>query len=63
VSGVCFDNTAGTYQGFFSDVDSIPIVTVEATVLVPLLNGWLLGRNNNLTFKISHEEVFIDDQR
>ncbi len=61
VSGVCFDNSAGTYQGFYSGNDDIPIVTVAATVSFPLLNGWLLGQNNNLTFTISHEEAFIGE--
>ncbi len=61
VSGVCFDNSAGTYQGFYSNNDDIPIVTVAASVSFPLLNGWLLGRNNDLTFTVSHEEVFIGE--
>ncbi len=61
VSGVCFDNSAGTYQGLYSGMDDIPIVTVAATASFPFLNGWLLGQGNNLTFTISHEEVFIGE--
>ena len=61
VSGVCFDNSAGTYQGFYSGIDFIPNVTMTATVSFPLLNGWLLDRGNDLTFTISHEEVFIGE--
>ncbi len=72
VSGVCFDNSAGTYQGFYPmkpkratapafDPDDIPIVRVAATVSFPLLNGWLLGQDNDLTFTISHEEAFIGE--
>ncbi len=61
VSSVCFDNSAGTFEGFYSGIENIPIVTVAATVSFPLLNGWLLGRNNNLTFTISHEEAFIGE--
>ena len=61
VSGVCFDNSAGTYQGFYSGNDDIPIVTVAAAVSFPLLNGWFLDRDNDLTFTISHEEVFIGE--
>jgi Flp pilus assembly protein TadG len=60
VSGACFDNSAGTYQGFYAGRD-VPIVTVEATVSFPLMNGWLLGLNDFLTFKISHQEVFIGE--
>ena len=59
VSSVCFDNSAGTYQGFYAGRTNIPIVSVAATASFPLLNGWLLGRDSNLTFTISHEEVFI----
>ena len=61
VSGVCFDNSAGTYQGFYSGNSDIPIVTVAATVSFPLLNGWLLDRSDILTFTISHQEVFIGE--
>ena len=61
VSGVCFDNSAGTYQGFYAGNTNIPIVSVAAAVSFPLLNGWLLDRNNDLTFTISHEEVFIGE--
>ena len=60
-TGVCFDNSAGTYQGYYSGRDDIRIITVAATVSFPLLNGWLLDRNNDLTFTISHEEVFIGE--
>ena len=63
VSGVCFDNTAGTYQGFYPmagfDADDAPIVTVTATMSFPFLMGWVLGQDGSLTFTISHEEVFI----
>ncbi len=60
-TGACFDNSAGTYQGFYSGMDDIPIITVAATVSFPFLTGWLLGQGNNLTFTISHEEVFIGE--
>ncbi len=60
-TGACFDNSAGTYQGYYSGMDDIPIITVAATVSFPLLNSWLLGQNNNLTFTISHEEAFIGE--
>ncbi len=61
VSGACFDNSAGTYQGFYSGYDDIPIVTVAATVSFPLLNGWLLDLGSDLTFTIRHEEAFIGE--
>ncbi len=61
VTGACFDNSAGTYQGFYSGMDDIPIVTVAATASFPFFNGWLLGQGNSLTFRISHEEVFIGE--
>ena len=63
VSGFCFDNSAGTYQGFYPmegfDVDDAPIVTVTATMSFLFLMGWVLGQDGSLTFIISHEEVFI----
>jgi len=61
VTGACFDNSAGTYQGFYSGMDDIPIVTVAATASFPFLNGWFLGQGNSLSFTISHEEVFIGE--
>ena len=59
VSSSCVANTADpkTYQGFFALKDQIPSITVSATVSFPFMNGWLLGRNNILTFTIRHEEV------
>ncbi len=63
VSGFCFDNSAGTYQGYYPiggfDVDDAPIVTVTATMSFLFLMGWVLGQDGSLTFTISHEEVFI----
>ncbi len=61
VTGVCFDNSAGTYQGFYAGNDDIPIVSVAATASFPLLSGWVLSSGNNLTFTISHEQVFIGE--
>ena len=61
VSSVCFDNSAGTYQGLFSGNTDIPIVAVAATVSFPWLNGWLLGQSSDLTFTVRHEEVFIGE--
>lgn len=59
VSSSCVPNTADPriYQGLFSIKDQIPSVAVSATVSFPFMNGWLLGRNNLLTFTIRHEEV------
>ncbi len=53
----CVDNTGATYQGFFTGVQQIPNITVTATVPMPLMNGWLLGLGDTLTFTISHKEV------
>ena len=61
VSGVCFDNSAGTYQGFYAGNTNIPIVSVAAAVSFPLLNGWVLDQGSDLTFTIRHEEVFIGE--
>jgi Flp pilus assembly protein TadG len=55
--GPCIDNTAATYQGFYAGVQQIPNITVTATVPMPLMNGWLLGLGDTLTFTISHKEV------
>ena len=61
VSSACFDNSAGTYQGFYSGETNIPIVSVAAAVSFPLLNGWVLDQGSDLTFTIRHEEVFIGE--
>ncbi len=61
VTSVCFDNSAGTYQGYYAGNANIPIVSVAAAVSFPFLNGWLFGPSNNLTFTIIHEEVFIGE--
>ncbi len=54
----CLDNTAGIiYEGFYAGADWIPSITVSATVPIPLMNGWLLGLGDTLTFTVSHEEV------
>ena len=53
----CEDNSAGTYEGFYAGADWIPSITVSATVPIPLMNGWLLGLGDTLTFTVSHEEV------
>ncbi len=53
----CEDNSAGIYKGFFAGAAWIPSITVSATVPIPLMNGWLLGLGNTLTFTVSHEEV------
>ena len=53
----CEDNSAGTYKGFYAGADWIPSITVSATVPIPLMNGWLLGLGDTLTFTVSHEEV------
>ncbi len=55
----CEDNSADPkpYQGFYAVADWIPSITVSATVPIPLMNGWLLGLGNTLTFTVSHEEV------
>ena len=59
VSSSCVPNTADpkTYQGFFSTVDQIPSITVNATVSFPVLSGWVPGVGSTMTFTISHEEV------
>ena len=53
------NGTAGAriYQGFLVDKDLIPSITVSAAVPIPLMNGWLLGQGDTLTFTVSHEEV------
>ena len=56
VTASCIGN-GGTYQGFYRGVTSIPNITVSATVPIPLMNGWLLGMGNTLTFTVSHKEV------
>ena len=53
----CIDNGGATYQGFYAGVLLIPNITVTATVLMPLMNGWLLGLGDTLSFTISHKEV------
>ena len=57
VTASCIDNSGGIYQGFYMGVAAIPNITVSGTVSMPLLNGWLLGLNNTLTFTVSHKEV------
>ena len=53
----CIDNSGATYQGFYSGVEQIPNITVTATVTMPLMNGWVVGQGDTLTFTISHKEV------
>lgn len=53
----CEDNSADTYQGFYAGAAWIPSITVSAMVPIPLMNGWLLGLGDTLTFTVSHEEV------
>ena len=57
VSVSCEDNSANTYQGFYAGAAWIPSITVSATVPIPLMNGWLLGQGDTLTFTVRHEEV------
>lgn len=59
VSVNCIDNSSAIYQGFFADVTEIPNITVNATVSLPLMNGWLLGLADTLSFTISHKEAHI----
>ena len=53
----CIDNSGAIYQGFYADVTEIPNITVSATVSLPLMNGWLLGLADTLSFTISHKEA------
>ena len=55
----CEDNSADPkpYQGFYAAADWVPSITVSATVPIPLMNGWLLGRGDTLTFTVSHKEA------
>jgi Flp pilus assembly protein TadG len=53
----CEDNSADTYQGFYAGAAWIPSITVSATVPIPLMNGWLLGLGDTLTFTVSHKEA------
>ncbi len=55
----CIDNSGAIYQGFYADVAEIPNITVSATVSLPLMNGWLLGLADTLSFTISHKEAHI----
>ncbi len=57
VTASCIDNSGATYQGFYAGVVLIPNITVTATVPMPLMNGWLLGLGDTLSFTISHKEV------
>lgn len=57
VTASCIDNSGATYQGFFTGVTAIPNITVTATVPMPLMNGWLLGLGDTLSFTVSHKEV------
>ena len=57
VTASCVDNTGGTSQGFYAGAEQIPNITVTATVSMPLMNGWLLGLNDTLSFTISHKEA------
>ncbi len=57
VSVSCIDNSGAIYQGFYADVAEIPNITVTATVSLPLMNGWLLGLADTLSFTISHKEA------
>ena len=55
----CEDNSADPkpYQGFYAEAAWIASITVSATVPIPLMNGWLLGLGDTLTFTVSHEEA------
>lgn len=53
----CIDNSGATYQGLFTGVTQIQNITVSATVPMPLMNGWLLGLSDTLSFTVSHKEV------
>jgi Flp pilus assembly protein TadG len=53
----CVPNDPATYQGFFTGVKNIPNIEVRATVPLPLMNGWLIGQDDTLTFTVSHKEV------
>ena len=55
----CIDNSGGTYQGFYTGFTSIPNITVSATVSMPLMNGWLFGLGDTLTFTVSHKEAYF----
>jgi Flp pilus assembly protein TadG len=57
VSVDCFDNTGNTYQGYYTGYPEVYSLTVSADVSFSFLNGWILGRNGDLTFTISHKEV------
>ena len=59
VSSSCVANTADPkiYQGYYATTDQIPSITMSATVSFTLLNGWLIDRDNALTFTISHKEA------
>ncbi len=56
----CFDN-GGAYGGLYADQTRVVSLTVTATVSFQLLNGWLLDRDNDLTFTIRHEEAHFGD--
>ncbi len=57
VTASCVDNSGATYLGFYTGVTAIPNITVTATVPIPLMNGWLLGLGDTLSFTVSHKEV------
>ena len=57
VTASCIDNGGGIYQGFYTGFTSIFNITVSATVPMPLMNGWLLGMGDTLTFTVSHKET------
>jgi len=61
VTPTCWDNSGGTYSGFYAGVDNIPIITMQATVSFPFLNGWILDRGATLTFDLSHQEIFVGE--
>ena len=61
VSVDCFDNTGNTYQGFYTGYPEIYSLTVSADVTFPFLNGWVLGRDGDLTFTIGHKEVHFGE--
>ncbi len=57
VTASCIEKSTTTLQGLFVTATWIRSITVSATVPMPLMNGWLLGLGDTLTFTISHKEV------
>mgnify|MGYP001461356944 CR=1 FL=1 len=59
IAVTCVDNSGGTYRGLYDESLAVPSLTMSATVMVPLLNGWLLGYGADLPVTVRHREPHV----